>query len=263
MIFQICYYDCHPETLEVMTHHNGVQVKPWVFATKPVPECPTCSNHLFSCQHPHISNLEKLSSPVRSEANILLGSSTLHNVWRFFKGGVPGFHYDVIIGGKIHDTHYSYIVSTARWEGRANIVIAAGNNNADFAYNDSFSSITTQLESLVRTLLRQNQRHRIVIATLLYAPKYCDPGLPRDRNMTEKVRSVNKWITNLNNIMTGLQFDISKYGVMGDPQSGPVVQHNYQYWREPQVNRKLHLVDSVKQEMARELMNLYREMNHL
>ena len=140
---------------------------------------------------------------------------------------------------------------------------AAGNNNADFAYNDSFSSITMQLESLIRSLLRQNPRHRIVIATLLYAPKYCDPGLPRDRNMTEKVRSVNKWIMNINKIMTGLQFDISKYGVLGDPQTGPVVRHNHSHWREPQVNRKLHLVDSVKQEVARELMNLYREMQKL
>ena len=246
-----------------MTQHNGVKVKPWVFATKPVPECATCSNHLFSCQHPHISNLEDLTRLVRPEANILLGSSTLHNVWRFFKAGVPVFHYDIIIGGKIHDTHYSYLFSTAGWEGRANIVIAAGNNNADFTYNDSFSSITTQLESLIRSAIRQNSRHRIVIATLLYAPKYCDPGLPREKNMTEKVRRVNKWITNVNKDLTGLQFDISKYGVVGDPQTGPVVQHNYSQWREPQVNRKLHLVDCVKLEIARELMNLYRDIKNL
>ena len=199
----------------------------------------------------------------RSDVNILLGSSTLHNVWRLFKGGVPGFHYDIIIGGKIHDTHYSYLQNAGEWQGKANIVIAAGNNNADFAYNDSSSSITTQLESLIRSLLRQNCRHRIVVATLLYAPKCCDASLPKNQNMTEKVRKVNKWIMSINENMTGLQCDISKYGVIGDPQLGPCVEHRHSDWREPHVNRKMHLVDSVKLKIANELINLYREMQYL
>ena len=52
--------------------------KPWIFATKPVAECDPCSTEIFSVCHPHITNLCRLQGD--SPANILLGSSTLHNV---------------------------------------------------------------------------------------------------------------------------------------------------------------------------------------
>ena len=237
--------------------------KPWVFATKQVPECVTCSNDLFSCQHPHISNLSRVRGGV---ANILLGSSTLHNVWRsrsWDSRKVTNFHYDTIIGGKIHDTHYSYLVNTQHWTGAGNIVIACGNNNADSAYNDSYDAIVAQYMSLVKTLFRQNDRHQIVIASLLYAPKYCDASLPRHKNMLEKVRRVNRWIHKFNKKHTGLQFDIGKYGVDGDPMEGDSIIYNYHEWKEPSRDRKLHLTDSIKDEIAQKLVRLYRDMEEL
>ena len=46
------------------------------------------------------------------------GSSTLHNVWRCapFRGQVSNFYYDIIIGGKIHDSHFSYLANTESWQ---------------------------------------------------------------------------------------------------------------------------------------------------
>ena len=237
-------------------------VKPWVFATKPVPECVTCSNRLFSCQHPHITNLSTIRN---NHSNILIGSSTLHNIWRskYFIRKVDNFHYDTIIGGKIHDSHYSYLVNTEHWSGDANIVIAVGNNNADSAYGDSYSSIVAQLQSFVCSLLRQNPRHKVVIASLLYAPKYCDHSLPRHRNMLDKVRRVNRWISKFNKKQTGLQFDIGQYGVDGDPMAGDMIEYRYDDWKEPSTSHKLHLIPSVKDEIAKDLVKLYRSMEDL
>jgi len=240
--------------------------KPWVFATKPVPECNTCSNNLFSVQHPHLSSLSKVAwSRSSSNVNILLGSSTLHNVWRCepFRGQVSNFYYDIIIGGKIHDSHFSYLANTESWQGCGNIVIACGNNNADSVYNDSFYNITCQLESLVLSLKRQNKRHNIVISSLLYAPKYCDSSLPRNKNMLEKVRKVNRWIYKFNKEETGYQLDLGQCGVIGDPLVGERIEYRYSDWREPDVRRKLHLVDSVKTSIAKDLVTLYKKLDEL
>ena len=234
----------------------------WVFATKQVPECHICSNHMFEICHPHLTTLGQVTRS-RSTANILIGSSTLHNVWKYgqFRNKVTDFYHDIIIGGKIHDSHFSFLENTKGWKDAANIVIACGNNNADFQYNDSDEDIITQLESLVHSIERQNRRHNIVIASLLYAPKFCDNSLPKHRNMLNKVRKVNRWIYKFNRNQTGLQLDISKYGVIGDPSEGSYINHEYKDWREPNVDKKLHLVDSVKEKIAAELIELYKKLD--
>jgi len=165
--------------------------EPWIFATKPVAECPPCSNKIFSVRHPHITNLSRLRG--QKKANILLGSSTLHNVWRCgnFRG-VRDFCHDIIIGGRVHDSHYSYSHHSKGWAGPSNVIIACGNNN--IPTSDSAGDIIFQLKSLVLSIKRENKHNKVVIASLLYAPKYCDKSLPPSRNMLEKVRSVNKWI---------------------------------------------------------------------
>ena len=234
--------------------------EPWIFATKPVAECLRCSTKIFSVRHPHITNLSSLRGQRR--ANILLGSSTLHNVWksREFRG-VKDFHHDIIIGGRVHDTHYSYNHHTEGWPGHSNIVIACGNNN--IPTTDTDEDIKIQLCSLVCTIKRQNDYNKVVIASLLYAPKYCDKSLPASRNMLEKVRSVNKWIEEFNNDETGIQFDIGKYGVNGDPLKGDYIEHSYNDWKEPSIDRKLHLSDHVKNEIASELVDTFKKLNKI
>jgi len=186
-------------------------------------------------------------------------------VWRCdpFRGKVANFYYDIIIGGKIHDSHYSYLANTETWQGCGNIVIACGNNNADSVYNDSYYNITRQLESLFMSLKRQNKKHNIVISSLLYAPKYCDSSLPTNKNMLDKVRKVNKWIFEFNRTQTGYQLDLGQFGVIGDPLVGDKIKYRYNDWREPDIRRKLHLVDSVKNNIAKDLVKLYRKLDEL
>ena len=74
-------------------------------------------------------------------------------------------------------------------------------------------------------------------------------------------RKINKWIYELNETLTGFQMDLSKFGVRGDPHTGPGVLHDYSQWREPQVYKKLHLVDSVKKKIADNLIKLYHDMS--
>ena len=231
---------------------------PWIFATKPVSECGPCSTEIFSVRHPHITDLHRLRGQRR--ANILLGSSTLHNIWRSQQfRGVRDFRHDIIIGGRVHDSHYSYLHHTKGWHGPSNVIIACGNNNVNTS--DSYRDIAFQLLSLVRTIKRQNPDNRVVIASLLYAPKYCDRSLPASRNMLKKVRSVNRWIEDFNSRETGIQFDLGKYGVIGDPSKGDYVVHEYKEWKEPNVERKLHLTDQVKNEIAYHLVNIFLKLS--
>lgn len=108
-------------TIVSETSISRIVEKPWKFATKNVDECPICSNHLFSVCHPHISSaaernksetLESYSCSICRENHditsdekrkIVMGASSLHNVWKE-TSYQPGFHidFDCIIGGEIH-----------------------------------------------------------------------------------------------------------------------------------------------------------------
>ena len=105
------------------------------------------------------------------------------------------------------------------------MVVACGNNN--IPTTDSGQDIIIQLCSLVLSIKRQNKNNKVVLASLLYAPKYCDKSLPASRNMLDKVRTVNEWIKEFNSDETGIQFDLSKYGVMRDPSIGDEILHCY------------------------------------
>jgi len=237
--------------------------KPWVFATKPVPECGICSNHLFSVCHPHITSLtSSLARQVGDITSLLLGSSTLHNVWKSHKYR-PKFltDHDCIIGGQVHDCHASFLQQLAGWTGQLNVVLACGVNNV--STRDSASDIIFQLRSLVASIKYQNPQNSVVIASLLFAPKYCDSSLPRQRNMVGKVREVNTWIEQFNMEETGLILDLGRRGVEGDPMQGSSVVHRYQDWRENMVERKLHLQQAVKDEIARELVDVFTSMRQI
>ena len=150
--------------------------KPWVFSTKPVPECPICSNHLFSVCHPHITNITSLqlkkSSSIKEDniTSILLGSSTLHNVWKSteYKPKFTTYH-DCIIGGQVHDCHASFLQQLSSWSGQLNVVLACGVNNV--STRDSASDIIFQLKSFALSIKDLNSRNRVVIGSLLFAPK--------------------------------------------------------------------------------------------
>ena len=196
--------------------------KPWKFSTKKVDECNICSNELFSVCHPHISRCSIFLAQVKvyscshsiaertkdesEEENyscticrhehakeekqgrrrVVIGSSTLHNIWAeaSYK---PGYHidFDCIIGGQIHDVHASFLQQYMDITEPMDIVIGCCHDNVPTP--DTASDIIFAFRSLVKTIQEQNRDNRVVIASLLFAPKYCDVGIPPSRNMLEKV----------------------------------------------------------------------------
>ena len=140
------------------------------------------------------------------------------------------------------------------------VVVACGNNN--IPTSDTGQDIIVQLLSLVMSIKRQNKNNQVVLASLLYAPKYCDQSLPASRNMLEKVRTVNRWIRDFNSDETGVQLDLGQYGVRGDPTRGDHINHCYTDWREPAVEKKLHLTDRVKNEIAEDLVRVFKRLHH-
>jgi len=235
------------------------KVKPWVFSTKPVPECGICSNHLFSVCHPHITNIGSLKGKKENITSILIGSSTLHNVWKSkeFRPNFPTYH-DCIIGAQIHDCHASFLYQLGSWSGQLNVVLACGVNNVSTM--DSAKDIIFQLKSFASSIKNLNSRNQIVIGSLLFAPKYCDTSLPLHRNMLVKVREVNSWIEEFNKEETGIMLDLGKRGVVGDPMQGNSIMHNYRDWREAMIEKKLHLSQNIKDDISRELVKVFTDM---
>ena len=103
------------------------------------------------------------------------------------------------------------------------------------------------------------QPSRVVISSLLYAPKYCDSRLNPQYNMVEKVRAVNKWIQEYNEKATGKQLDLHLHGVIGDPSYGKI-KHRYEEWWEPNWERKLHFSQKVKGTIAKDLMKVFSDL---
>ena len=119
---------------------------------------------------------------------VVIGSSTLHNIWAEAAYN-PGFHidFDCIIGGQIHDVHASFLQQYMDITEPMDIVIGCCHDNVPTP--DTASDIIFAFRSLVKTIQEQNRDNRIVIASLLFAPKYCDVGIPPSRNMLEKVQN--------------------------------------------------------------------------
>lgn len=187
--------------------------KPWKFATKNVAECEICSNDLFSVCHPHISSVgERLAEEgevfrcsvckkthnkeERGKRRVVLGSSTLHNIWNESTYR-PDFHvdFDCIIGGQIHDVHAAFLTQYSGETAAMDIVLACGVNNVNTT--NTAQDIIFQFRSFVKSIEEQNRDNHVVVASLLYAPKYCDAGVPSSRNMLEKVREVNRWVEDI------------------------------------------------------------------
>jgi len=251
--------------------------KPWKFATKNVDECQICSNHLFSVCHPHISTAIERRKSVEEESyfcnicaathslkekgrrRIVLGASTLHNVWKE-NTYTPGYHvdFDCIIGGEIHDVHESFLNQYSEEKEAMDIILACGVNNVPTV--ETAQTIIFQLRSLIKSIEEQNRDNRAVVATLVYAPKYCDVGVPPSRNMLEKVREVNRWILEYNKEATGVQFDLGKHGVEGEPGEGEV-KHLYGDWREPSIDRKLHFAAAIKQKIATQIIAVFEDLD--
>jgi len=257
------------------------QIKPWTFATKDCPECALCSHDLFAVCHPHISSLDDISrtpttpsfhcqvcrtSHSKREAGgrrrVVLGSSTLHNLWKC-EAYQPDFHidFDCIIGGQIHDVHSSFLTQYSGVEENLDIVLACGVNN--IPTSDTAEAIVFQFNSFVQSIKAHRRTNRIVISSLLYAPKYCNTNLPPGSNMLEKVRKVNKWIKEYNMDATGLQLDLSTCGVEGDPTVGNEIFHRWDDWREPSRGKKLHLAQDVKERVAGELISVFTSLDRL
>ena len=105
--------------------------------------------------------------------------------------------------------------------------------------------------------------NRVVLGTVLYAPKYTASTLPPWSNMTEKVREVNRWIGSFNEGATGLHLKIHQNGVYGDPDVGGSVEHKLEEWNEPYNRTKLHLNYHAKGRIAKQLVQVFEEIKKI
>ena len=255
--------------------------KAWKFSNKNTEECRICSNALFHICHPHISthlleyslntqkyfcSICKKQHPKHKEGrqNLVLGSSTLHNIWKVSEYR-PKFHidFDCIIGGKINDVHASFIYQFTKMKEPLDVIIACGANN--IPTSDSAQDIIFQFKLLVKAILQHShdlghaQPSRVIISSLLYAPKYCDSRLNPKDNKVEKVRLVNKWIQEYNKDATGKQLNLHLHGVIGNPDYGQIT-HRYEDFRELNWQKKLHCSQRVKGKIAVDLMKLFSDL---
>ena len=103
---------------------------------------------------------------------------------------------------------------------------------------------------------------RVVICPLLFAPKHCDPRLPKNENHLAKIIEVNEWIREFNNATTGLKINLDAKGVLGIPRDpGDGVQHDYNQWNEPSWFKKLHLTPEAKSSIAIEVVNVFQALS--
>jgi len=209
------------------------------------------------CRIKHISVTD-----LGGRRRVVIGSSTLHNVWRG-EAFRPDSHIDfeMIIGGCIHDLNAAFLYGFGDTTDPMDIVLACGVNN--IPTDDTADSIIFQYKSFVAWIRLHSQRlcfespSRVVIATIPYTPRHCDAS---DRNY-EKVRAVNAWIREYNEAATGLDLRLDLRGVVGDPgREGTRVVHRYADWREPELEKKLHLSNSVKGDVARDIVNIFKKL---
>lgn len=260
-----------------------------IFSTKDCDECGICSDETFRVNHPHFSVQKQFSNrknqlreihcrlcrfkhTTESERlNLVLSSSTVHNLW-LSRSYQPEEHidFDTIIGGRIHDIHASFLYQYYDLKTPMDILLVCGVNN--IPTSDSSSIIIQQFESLIKTIKRHSQENnhrvgnRIVLCTVLYAPKFCDRSLPPQFDMKDKVRKVNNWIESWNTAETGLHLKLHLNGVVGDPDKdieGTDIIHRYEDWKEPQVSRKLHLTNNVKDKVALQVLQLFRDIKNV
>jgi len=202
----------------------------------------------------------------KGRRRVVLGSSTLHNVWKreAFK---PDFHIDfeMIIGGQIHDVNAAFLYQFSDVTDPMDIVLACGVNNIPM--EDTADHIIFQYKSFISWIKLHGERHgflspsRVVIATIPYAPKHCDISLSDRDNKVEKVRAVNAWIKKYNSQATGVDLRLDLLGVVGDPgRPNSNVVHSYHDWREQDRLKKLHLSNEVKSVVARDLVQIFRQL---
>ena len=113
-----------------------------------------------------------------------------------------GMAFDTLIGccvGCVHavwDRHYAHTQSI-------DVLLACGVNNV--GHGDRASSIIMELQYLGNKILSHSSNW-LLIVTIPLAPRHCAPG------KVEEARTVNRWILDTNQRMTGKQLKLHQFG---------------------------------------------------
>ena len=207
---------------------------------------------------PHISL--RTSGPAVEQATILIGSSTLSHLWRApdFKPSSP-INFDCVIGGRVSDIRKMFLMTYKDYESPLNVIVCCGVN--DIAVQCSEETIL-QLKTLAQTIMENNTRNKIVISTILFAPKFCYRGSPDYLIHIRRTRHINNWINSFNAGETGLNLDMSKFGISESSSIDGGIRFAYEDWKEDEVNKKLHLSYAVKKKVAVEVTELCNALQH-
>jgi hypothetical protein len=203
---------------------------------------------------PHISLRTSVPPIKQATKTIVIGSSTLSHLWRAptFKPLSP-VDFECIIGGRVTDVHKMFLATYGDYESPLNVIVCCGVNNIPI---DSSEEIIKQFKRLAQAIIEHNENNKIVLSSILFAPKFCERGTSDYLNHIERTRRVNSWIKSFNTKETELILDLSKFGIKGNSSNTNGIQFVYEDWKEDEIHKKLHLSYVVKKKVAVEVTEL-------
>ena len=126
--------------------------------------------------------------------------------------------------------------------------------------NDIAASDTNIIiEEIINVNNILSEGHTIVTCTILFPPKLTHNVNKFYQSNIEKIRKVNKVISELNVINGGIHLHLHLFGVNGNPMVSDF-KHNFNDWREPTVKKKLHLSKNILKQIGIELALTFKKM---
>ena len=232
--------------------------------------CPPCK-----AIHSSISSLSRLK--------ICVSASALHEFWAprganvIYEGDKNHIEYITIPGAKIIDLVEAWKIEYFQERRPMDVLVVAGLNNLVQGYKPD--SLLRDYDYMVQTVMHQAKKfhpevlNTCAIATLYYPPQLCwfpDQGMcpPGYVNHLDDMWYLNHEIERLN-LESGLKVpNFTTFGLRVENKStkdkyGQVwarhtTRHRYEHWREPDPSDMLHLNDSKRIKMGRQV-NRYFE----
>ena len=230
--------------------------------------CPTCK-----CMHAKSSTVQS------SRVKICISSSTLHEFWAprgssaaVYEGDTIHTEYITIPGAQVLDLMEAWKIDYYDESRPMDIIIVAGLNN--ILHGQSPESIMRDYDHFVQVVKYQGQKHHpetkntCAIATLFYPPQLCwlpgrGPCPPDFNNKYEDMQWLNKQIEKLNKesfikVPNFPTFGVRKVSYQQKDRFGKVrvverTTHREEHWREEDPRRMLHLDDTRRMKMGRQV----------
>ena len=233
--------------------------------------CPTCG------ENGALGRLHSMEE--RKRLPVLVSSSVLHEHFLSdYEGDKVHMDYVTAPGAKIEELEQMWEREYREVKKEIDVLLVAGGNNIR---SDSLSQFMHRVHNFLNTVMAHNKNNTFRVATLLMSPCYVwfegngPVPTPGYDNKLEKVVEINKQIASFNQDQFELQKELYKRwggGEVGEKDPTPMFhthgvrnwrgkqQHRMNKWRESVVEKKLHLTDKGRNDLARFAGRYFQEM---